>query len=86
MREPYPCSPLRSDLGRRIDVIPCLFPLSARIRRLSRLTLGSSTPSSLHSFSEMTPEGKRVTKLEQILLNGSQIALLVPGGKPGEDE
>jgi U6 snRNA-associated Sm-like protein LSm5 len=34
----------------------------------------------------MTPEGKRVTKLEQILLNGSQIALLVPGGKPGEDE
>jgi hypothetical protein len=28
----------------------------------------------------MTPEGKRVTKLDQILLNGNNIALLVPGG------
>lgn len=32
---------------------------------------------------EVTPEGtKRVTKLDQILLNGNNIAVLVPGGKP----
>ena len=30
--------------------------------------------------SEITAEGKRVTKLDQILLNGSNVALLVPGG------
>ena len=35
--------------------------------------------------SEMTPEGKRVTKLDQILLNGNNIALLVPGGMPDEE-
>mmetsp|Transcript_7142 Transcript_7142/g.26239 ORF Transcript_7142/g.26239 Transcript_7142/m.26239 type:complete len:96 (+) Transcript_7142:94-381(+) len=35
---------------------------------------------------EMTPEGKRVTKLDQILLNGNNIALLVPGGMPDEEE
>jgi hypothetical protein len=40
--------------------------------------------SSFHS--EMTPEGKRVTKLDQILLNGNNIALLVPGGMPDEEE
>jgi U6 snRNA-associated Sm-like protein LSm5 len=34
----------------------------------------------------MTPEGKRVTKLDQILLNGNNIALLVPGGMPDEEE
>ncbi len=33
---------------------------------------------------EMTPEGKKVTKLDQILLNGNNIAVLVPGGKPDE--
>lgn len=32
--------------------------------------------------SEFTPEGKRVTKLDSILLNGNNIALLVPGGAP----
>jgi hypothetical protein len=32
--------------------------------------------------SEMTPEGQRITKLEQILLNGNNIAILVPGGGP----
>ena len=29
---------------------------------------------------EITAEGKRVTKLDQILLNGNNVALLVPGG------
>jgi U6 snRNA-associated Sm-like protein LSm5 len=32
----------------------------------------------------MTPEGRRETKLDQILLNGNNIALLVPGGMPDE--
>jgi len=31
---------------------------------------------------EVTPEGTRVTHMDQILLNGNNIALLVPGGKP----
>lgn len=31
---------------------------------------------------ETTPEGTRVTRLDQILLNGNNIAVLVPGGKP----
>uniref|UniRef100_A0A914QVC9 Small ribosomal subunit protein mS23 n=1 Tax=Panagrolaimus davidi TaxID=227884 RepID=A0A914QVC9_9BILA len=31
---------------------------------------------------ETTPEGKRVTKLDQILLNGNHITMLVPGGEP----
>ena len=31
---------------------------------------------------EITPEGKHATKLDQILLNGNNIALLVPGGDP----
>uniref|UniRef100_A0AC35F228 U6 snRNA-associated Sm-like protein LSm5 n=1 Tax=Panagrolaimus sp. PS1159 TaxID=55785 RepID=A0AC35F228_9BILA len=30
---------------------------------------------------ETTPEGKRVTKLDQILLNGNHITMLVPGGE-----
>ncbi|XP_030760873.1 U6 snRNA-associated Sm-like protein LSm5 [Sitophilus oryzae] len=29
---------------------------------------------------ETTPEGRRVTKLDQILLNGNNITMLVPGG------
>eukprot|EP01048_Picozoa_sp_COSAG05_P012739 COSAG05_NODE_1300_length_5243_cov_15.420101_6_plen_86_part_00 len=34
---------------------------------------------------EITPEGMRVSKVNQILLNGANIALLVPGGEgPGE--
>lgn len=34
---------------------------------------------------EITPEGKKkLTHLDQILLNGNNIALLVPGGKPDE--
>ena len=32
--------------------------------------------------SEATDEGIKVTKLEQILLNGNNIAIIVPGGKP----
>lgn len=35
---------------------------------------------------EVTPEGKRITKLDQILLNGNNIAVLVPGGKPDDVE
>lgn len=35
---------------------------------------------------EVTPEGKKVTKLDQILLNGNNIAILVPGGKPDDVE
>merc|ERR1711894_210896 len=34
---------------------------------------------------ESTPEGKRVTKLDQILLNGNNITMLVPGGE-GPDQ
>lgn len=30
---------------------------------------------------ENTPEGRRVTKLDQILLNGNNITMLVPGGE-----
>ncbi|CAG9786102.1 unnamed protein product [Diatraea saccharalis] len=34
---------------------------------------------------ESTPEGRKITKLDQILLNGNNIAMLVPGGEmPGE--
>mmetsp|Transcript_7578 Transcript_7578/g.18810 ORF Transcript_7578/g.18810 Transcript_7578/m.18810 type:complete len:96 (+) Transcript_7578:98-385(+) len=33
---------------------------------------------------ENTPEGKKTTKLDQILLNGNNIAVLVPGGKPDD--
>ncbi|GMN50351.1 hypothetical protein TIFTF001_019506 [Ficus carica] len=32
--------------------------------------------------SEITAEGRRITKLDQILLNGNNIAILVPGGSP----
>ena len=31
---------------------------------------------------EETAEGRKLTKLDQILLNGNNIAVLVPGGKP----
>ncbi|XP_063380596.1 U6 snRNA-associated Sm-like protein LSm5 [Cydia fagiglandana] len=35
---------------------------------------------------ESTPEGRKITKLDQILLNGNNIAMLVPGGEmPGEN-
>ena len=30
---------------------------------------------------ENTPEGRRVTKLDQILLHGSNITMMVPGGE-----
>jgi U6 snRNA-associated Sm-like protein LSm5 len=33
---------------------------------------------------ENTPDGKRITKLEQILLNSNSIAILVPGGQPDD--
>jgi len=35
---------------------------------------------------EFTPEGKKVTQLDSILLNGNNIAVLVPGGEPNPDE
>ena len=34
---------------------------------------------------EITPEGRQATHLEQILLNGNNIALLVPGGAPDDE-
>uniref|UniRef100_A0A8C0NEF0 Uncharacterized protein n=2 Tax=Canis lupus familiaris TaxID=9615 RepID=A0A8C0NEF0_CANLF len=33
---------------------------------------------------EITPEGRRITKLDQILLNGNNITRLVPGGEGPE--
>ncbi|XP_021963004.1 U6 snRNA-associated Sm-like protein LSm5 [Folsomia candida] len=30
---------------------------------------------------EQTTEGRRITKLEQILLNGNNITMLIPGGE-----
>jgi len=35
---------------------------------------------------ELTPDGKRATRLDQILLNGNNIAILVPGGAPDDDQ
>ena len=32
-------------------------------------------------YSETTPEGRKITKLDQILLNGNNITMLVPGGE-----
>jgi U6 snRNA-associated Sm-like protein LSm5 len=32
--------------------------------------------------SEITPEGRRATKLDEILLNGNNVAIMVPGGQP----
>merc|ERR1712136_555019 len=34
---------------------------------------------------ETTSEGRKITKLEQILLNGNNIAMLVPGGEGPEE-
>ena len=43
----------------------------------------SLTPVILFALcSEITSEGKRVTKLDQILLNGNNVAMMVPGGDP----
>uniref|UniRef100_A0A3Q3BJ93 U6 snRNA-associated Sm-like protein LSm5 n=1 Tax=Kryptolebias marmoratus TaxID=37003 RepID=A0A3Q3BJ93_KRYMA len=33
---------------------------------------------------ELTPEGRRITKLDQILLNGNNITMLIPGGEGPE--
>lgn len=33
---------------------------------------------------EPTPEGLKTSHLQQILLNGNNVAVLVPGGKPDE--
>lgn len=30
---------------------------------------------------EMTPEGRRITMLEQILLNGNSVTMMIPGGE-----
>ena len=53
-------------------------------RSPSRVENSTSYQKSLLFCSEMTPEGRRETKLDQILLNGNNIALLVPGGMPDE--
>ncbi|RWS31326.1 U6 snRNA-associated Sm-like protein LSm5 [Leptotrombidium deliense] len=37
-------------------------------------------------FYENTAEGKRITKLEQILLNGNHIVMMVPGGEGPENQ
>ncbi|KAG9299733.1 hypothetical protein G9A89_013093 [Geosiphon pyriformis] len=34
---------------------------------------------------ENTPEGRKTTKLEQILLNGNNITMLIPGDTVGDD-
>jgi len=34
---------------------------------------------------ESTPEGRRVTRLDRILLNGNNITMLVPGGEGPEN-
>ncbi|CAG5105067.1 unnamed protein product [Oikopleura dioica] len=34
---------------------------------------------------EATSDGKKITKLEQILLNGNNITMLVPGGEGPEE-
>lgn len=33
---------------------------------------------------EITPEGRRITRLDQILLNGNNITMMVPGGEMPE--
>eukprot|EP00466_Bigelowiella_natans_P000034 jgi/Bigna1/125327/aug1.1_g35 len=33
---------------------------------------------------DFAEEGKKVTKLDSILLNGNNVSLMVPGGKPEE--
>ncbi|EQC27822.1 hypothetical protein SDRG_14406 [Saprolegnia diclina VS20] len=35
---------------------------------------------------EVTPEGKRKVHVDQVLLNGNNVCLLVPGGSPEGDE
>ncbi|RHX97998.1 hypothetical protein DYB37_008360 [Aphanomyces astaci] len=35
---------------------------------------------------EVTPEGKRKVKVDQVLLNGNNVCLLVPGGNPEESD
>eukprot|EP00484_Ammonia_sp_Unknown_P023531 CAMPEP_0197025058 /NCGR_PEP_ID=MMETSP1384-20130603/5499_1 /TAXON_ID=29189 /ORGANISM="Ammonia sp." /LENGTH=171 /DNA_ID=CAMNT_0042453543 /DNA_START=72 /DNA_END=587 /DNA_ORIENTATION=- len=35
---------------------------------------------------EITPNGKKISKLDSILLNGKNVCLLVPGGAPQENE
>eukprot|EP00013_Stygamoeba_regulata_P019181 CAMPEP_0177660354 /NCGR_PEP_ID=MMETSP0447-20121125/17991_1 /TAXON_ID=0 /ORGANISM="Stygamoeba regulata, Strain BSH-02190019" /LENGTH=101 /DNA_ID=CAMNT_0019165405 /DNA_START=41 /DNA_END=346 /DNA_ORIENTATION=- len=35
---------------------------------------------------DITPEGMKLTKLDQILLNGNNICLLVPGGQPNWEQ
>ena len=33
---------------------------------------------------EITPDGRRETRVDQILLNGSNVCLMVPGGDPSQ--
>ncbi|DAZ98985.1 TPA: hypothetical protein N0F65_011240 [Lagenidium giganteum] len=34
---------------------------------------------------EITPDGKRQIKRDQVLLNGNNVCMLVPGGEPSEE-
>ena len=52
-------------------------PLLPLLAPLVRPLLGSA-----RARSEITPEGTKVTHLEQILLNGNNVCLMVPGGDP----
>ena len=35
---------------------------------------------------EITPEGTKITSLEQILLNGKNVCMMIPGGSPEDAE
>jgi hypothetical protein len=35
---------------------------------------------------EITPEGTKITTLEQILLNGKNVCMMIPGGSPEDAE
>ena len=41
----------------------------------------SMRPGECCVLSEILPDGKKTTKLDQILLNGNNVALLVPGSE-----
>ena len=64
-----------------------LISAQTRLVNAQGMKIASSGAAALGgAIRQMTPEGKRVTKLDQILLNGNNIALLVPGGMPDEEE
>ncbi|KAI9918890.1 hypothetical protein PsorP6_011337 [Peronosclerospora sorghi] len=52
------------------------------ITRYCLVDLALSPLLMLPVISEITPEGRREVKLDQVLLNGNNVCLLVPGGLP----